>query len=143
MSTLQSIVYVSSSARLLSTADLDGLLTKSRARNLTHDITGLLLYCDGNFMQYIEGPAQQLAEVYALICGDRLHHGLIELVNEPIIRREFGAWSMAYAPAHMKDFESLLSASRRDGGEPGNRSDDSLGKQLLRSVWSRLTPAGY
>jgi hypothetical protein len=132
---LDAIVYVSSATRRLSEQDLQQLLECSRARNLREDITGLLLFCDGSFMQYIEGPREPLAQVYASICRDTRHHSLIELVNEPVGAREFAGWSMACASAQLEDFDSLLNSSWRDAAGAG------AGGRPLREVWSRLRQA--
>jgi len=37
-----------------------------------------------------------VARVYEHIVADRLHHGIIELVREPIAAREFSDWTMAF-----------------------------------------------
>ncbi len=96
MTGLVSLVYVSTAWHRLSTVELEYLMTRARERNLRESITGVLLYNDGNFMQYLEGPAEGIERVYAIICADPLHHGIIELMRAPIDEREFGEWSMAF-----------------------------------------------
>ena len=54
---LDSLVYVSSAVKLLRPEEIEYLLTRARERNEEYGITGVLLYIGGNFMQYIEGPA--------------------------------------------------------------------------------------
>lgn len=71
-------------------------MRRARERNLRESITGVLLYNDSNFMQYLEGPAEEIDRFYAIIRADPLHHGIIELLRAPIEAREFGAWSMAF-----------------------------------------------
>ena len=88
------IVYISKAARSLSHDDLERLLESARRRNIQEGITGVLLYADGSFMQYLEGPADALMRVYAIIKTDPLHFGLVDLVREPIASREFAEWSM-------------------------------------------------
>jgi hypothetical protein len=59
-------------------------------------VTGVLLYAEGRFHQYIEGPAAGLERVYAAIQRDPLHHNIFEFLREPIQQREFSNWTMGY-----------------------------------------------
>jgi hypothetical protein len=138
MADLYSLVYVSTATRLLSMDDIDRLLEKVRQRNVDQDVTGVLLYSDGNFMQCLEGPAERLASVYETIKSDSLHFGIIDLVREPIKSREFSEWSMAFRVAGALGASSptyqdeLLSARLSLSGEPM-----SLSRGLLAKFWSR------
>ena len=92
---LWAIVYVSKAARAVTPDDLLQILEGARRRNVQEGITGVLLYADGYFMQYLEGPKAGMHRVYAVIKTHPLHYGLIDLVREPIQTREFAEWSMA------------------------------------------------
>ena len=138
MADLYSLVYVSTATRLLSVDDIDRLLAKARQRNVDQDVTGVLLYSDGNFMQCLEGPAARLASAYETIKSDSLHFGIIDLVREPIKSREFSEWSMAFrvagalgasSPAYQ---DELLSERLSPSDEPM-----SLSRGLLAKFWSR------
>lgn len=96
MNDLQALVYVSTASHHLSDGEIEHLLDRARARNAQEQVTGVLLYSHGNFMQYLEGPHAGVARVYEHIVGDQLHHGIIELVREPIPAREFSDWTMAF-----------------------------------------------
>ncbi len=96
MNELQALVYVSTAAHHLSEAEIRHLLDRARERNAKEQVTGVLLYSHGNFMQYLEGPRAGVARIYEHILADRLHHGIIELVREPIAAREFSDWTMAF-----------------------------------------------
>ena len=58
MADLYSLVYVSTATRLLAMEDIGRLLEKARQRNLDQDVTGVLLYSDGNFMSALKAPPQ-------------------------------------------------------------------------------------
>jgi hypothetical protein len=96
MNDLQALVYVSTASHHLSEAEISHLLDRARERNAKEQVTGVLLYSHGNFMQYLEGPRAGVARVYEHIVADGLHHGIIELVREPIPTREFSDWTMAF-----------------------------------------------
>jgi len=137
MDRLLSIVYTSSAVRLLHDSDLQTLLDKARKRNNEFSITGLLLYCDGNFMQYIEGPRDGLLKVYDIILRDPLHHQIIELANQPVVARDFSEWSMAYRRVDAPDWLRLSTSS----WEIHPKNDEnylqvSEGRLMLRSFWA-------
>lgn len=88
------IVYISTAARPLSLDELEHLRSRAQARNLEQDVTGVLLYSGGTFMQYLEGPASGLSRVYGAIKADPLHYGVIDLLRGAIREREFAGWSM-------------------------------------------------
>ncbi len=92
---LYSLVYVSTAADKLSKESLCGITDKAVARNGSLGITGLLLYCDGNFMQCLEGSKDAIDFVVKSIASDRRHLGLFVLWEDEIKTREFGACAMA------------------------------------------------
>ena len=93
---LRALSYTSDARQPLTLAQIDHLLLRSRQRNEEEGVTGVLLYSNGRFMQYIEGPETGLTKVWAIIQADPLHHHIVELALEPIAIREFDQWSMAF-----------------------------------------------
>jgi len=96
MSGLHALVYVSRAAHVLSLVELDAVLQRAQVRNAQLGVTGVLLHTGGQFMQYIEGPADAMGTIYGSIKADRRHHGIIELLREEIPEREYPPWSMAF-----------------------------------------------
>lgn len=95
---LGALVYCSTAVELPTPAQLQHLLTRARHRNALEAVTGVLIYAQGSFVQYLEGPVPGLERIYQKIMVDPLHHGVIEIFREPIEVREFAEWSMAFAP---------------------------------------------
>jgi hypothetical protein len=135
---LHALVYVSSAVRLLSMAEIGELLEKAQARNAEQGVTGVLLYCEGSFMQYLEGPEAGIALVYKIIKADRAHRGIIELLAEPIETREFPDWSMAFRvvsafgmsyPLQQDEFLWRISQKPDPSVSPARR--------LLEKFWNR------
>lgn len=91
-----SLVYVSSATEPFSPAELVTLLEKARRNNAAIDVTGMLLYKNGNFMQAIEGDDVVINELHARIQRDPRHRGMITLLRKPIEKRQFGNWSMGF-----------------------------------------------
>jgi hypothetical protein len=95
MSLIQ-LIYLSSATQPFSPADLLALLETSRRNNTAADITGMLLYRDGNFIQVLEGKAPAVTATHERIAQDTRHDGLITLLKAPIAQRSFGDWSMGF-----------------------------------------------
>jgi hypothetical protein len=90
------LVYVSTATIRWSDTDLDQLLEQSRRDNLIADITGLLLFKDGNFMQILEGPKDAVLALLARIRSDTRHERLMVIFEEERQHREFKDWSMGF-----------------------------------------------
>lgn len=91
-----SLIYVSTSVRLLSDDELLGILQQSRENNLTREVTGLLLYKGGNFMQVLEGEETIVNTLYEKIKTDPRHTDVSIISREKIQARQFHAWEMAF-----------------------------------------------
>jgi hypothetical protein len=133
---LHVVVYVSSATHLLQEAEIERLLSRARVRNARAGLTGLLLYSDGSFMQYIEGPREALMRTYAVIRRDPLHHDIDELLNEPLTEREFGDWAMAFKREMLPAFLTLPGRSRQTDASRTSQPPLGPGRDLLRSVWA-------
>ncbi|WP_162550152.1 BLUF domain-containing protein [Hymenobacter nivis] len=93
---LHRLVYQSSATVFLSETQLEPLLIKSRAWNTAHGLTGLLLYCDGELLQVLEGPADEVHAIFARIRGDARHAHMTKLADGPVDQRCFADWSMGF-----------------------------------------------
>jgi len=135
---LDSLVYVSSAVKLLSPEEIEYLLTRARDRNEEYGITGVLLYIGGNFMQYIEGLADNLEVIYKIIREDKQHTGIILVTREAIEEREFGDWSMAY---HTKDVQGYVGSTNERVLLEKNLelpvTNPSTARIVLHSFWNR------
>ena len=96
MADIHYLLYASSSPRKFDDAELADLLALSRRNNEATGISGMLLYADGNFIQYIEGPADKVTSLYRRIGEDPRHRNLTVLVEGDADRRRFPDWSMGY-----------------------------------------------
>ena len=101
------LVYVSSAIRGLSNDDINSIVKTSEVSNKILNITGLLLYKGGNFMQLIEGDSEIVHILQIKIKDDIRHTGMITLLSENITHRNFENWSMGY-----QDIDSLMGNDR-------------------------------
>lgn len=93
---LKYISYVSEQSHNISENEIEKLLEKSRERNSTKGITGILIYFEGVFTQFLEGPEQEIDSLYKKIRVDRRHSNLRELFTGDATDRFYADWSMAY-----------------------------------------------
>jgi len=91
------LVYVSSATKEMSEKDLLQILEKSRGNNSHREITGMLLYKGGNFMQALEGPPEQIAVLMERIERDPRHRNILVLLNKPLGERHFKDWTMGFS----------------------------------------------
>jgi len=97
------LIYASSATRLMSSDELTELLKKSRENNAKREITGMLLYRNGNFVQVLEGPESEVNAVYEIIKKDPRHHDVTLILKRPIEKRDFGEWEMGFNGVQDKD----------------------------------------
>jgi hypothetical protein len=96
---MHQLIYTSQATLAFTDDDLLALLSWSRQWNKQHDITGVLLYGDQEFVQVIEGSVEAVDELYSHLRRDIRHHNLTILAYGPIARRRFVQWSMGFHPA--------------------------------------------
>ncbi len=93
---LYSIVYTSQATAPVDTASLLQLLDAARAANSKLDVTGMLLYKDGAFMQALEGEQDTVSRLADKISHDQRHRGYFVCSRKAIDQRQFGDWSMGF-----------------------------------------------
>ena len=138
MSGLCALTYTSEAKLPLLRSQIDHILLRSRERNSIEGVTGVLLYTDGRFMQYLEGPKSGLEKVWGVIKADPLHHRIVEDKMERIWVREFEQWSMAfraggtYGMSHPMHLDALLSGRSNE-----NTGSSSASIQRLLEFWNQ------
>lgn len=92
---MHKLLYVSSTKRDMPEHELLVILEKARANNAALNVTGLLLYIDGGFLQVLEGERDALHHLYETIERDPRHWDTKLLIDEES-PRNFGRWSMGF-----------------------------------------------
>ncbi len=96
MSNLIQLIYASSAAELFTEEELVALLHTSRVNNEKINVTGMLLYRDGNFLQVLEGDAQAVDRLYNIIAEDPRHTGVMLISRQTVKERIFPDWEMGF-----------------------------------------------
>ncbi|HEX8426817.1 BLUF domain-containing protein [Hymenobacter sp.] len=106
---VQHVLYRSQAVAPFSDQQLAELVEQSKAWNEAHDITGLLCYSAGHFVQLLEGPSQPVLALYDRIRQDQRHHQVTLLSEATQFMRLFTDWRLALVEAEPLEFHWLTS----------------------------------
>lgn len=90
------LIYASTAVRPVSDADLIDILQKARHRNQEHNVTGMLIYRQGVFLQVLEGAFEDVDTIWRIIQNDTRHENLVVVLEQQIKTRAFPDWSMGF-----------------------------------------------
>src|SRR5471030_2654119 len=95
------LIYTSREKQAFDPLGLKSLLLSARIRNHEVDVTGILIYHSGMFLQALEGDAASVQSIFSRIEHDARHGDFRVLGRNATIgkRRMFGDWSMWFADA--------------------------------------------
>jgi hypothetical protein len=94
MEDLIHVIYVSSAAPDISEHDTVKFLNEARKANRKNDVSGMMLYIGGCFLQLLEGEAAKVDIVCRTIFRDKREMRMV--LREPISEREFPEWTMGF-----------------------------------------------
>lgn len=101
------LIYASTATREMTEHDLSALLEQARAKNERLEITGLLLYRTGAFIQVLEGEKETVDQLFSTIEADERHEDVIRLRENAADAREFPDWSMGFRHINDEDVSRL------------------------------------
>jgi hypothetical protein len=104
---LTQLIYVSSATKEMSEKELALILKVSAQNNKKSEITGMLLYGRGRFIQVIEGESIHIDDLMLKIKADSRHRFVTVLESNIIHSRDFPNWSMGF---HMVSDTEILSS---------------------------------
>lgn len=93
---MKQLIYISRATVPFSSAELAGLLAKSRSNNLAVNVSGILVYHEGNFLQVLEGADDDVYDRFRRVITDTRHADVQVLVHDHIGFRSFSDWSMGF-----------------------------------------------
>jgi hypothetical protein len=107
------MIYMSSAVRLLDEFELLEILTQSRANNTKRNVTGILLYGEGSFVQVLEGDENTLNDLFKTIEKDERHRSIIQIASGELEERNFPDWSMGFSTVNgsfLTEFDGFVHA---------------------------------
>ena len=93
---LYHVIYASSATEQLTQAALLELLKISRLNNAAHGLTGMLLYRDRIYLQFLEGERSGVTTLLKRLAGDTRHRDIRIIREGNLSERLFPEWTMAY-----------------------------------------------
>lgn len=119
------LVYISAATKTMSEDDLIALLKQSRERNERQDVTGMLLFKDGLFLQVLEGDQKDVDQIYRSICLDIRNSGHYLIERKDIDERNFPDWRMGFENLSNRNLGALegFSAILDKGLAPEERGE--------------------
>ncbi len=139
---LKYLVYTSIASPDLTEESVQSMLAAAREHNASAEITGLLLFRSGTFIQFLEGAAEEIDLLISRIRRDDRHQDVRVIIEEPVDQRRFPDWRMGYRvplepdslrQADVRDsFRDITSDSRRAVVERAAREF---------SLWFKVTEA--
>ena len=112
-----SLIYVSRLAPSRHSVEtiFRGILATARSRNEALNITGLLAYADGYFVQLLEGERAEVLQLYASITRDERHLDVSILSSTKITRRTHATWAMGGALLSNRPINMVLQLQQMRG----------------------------
>src|SRR5689334_5958390 len=91
---LAHLAYVSVRKKNCTEEEIEKILASCQINNAPLDITGVLLYSENKFIQYVEGESTALMALYDKIKKDARHEKAVMISYSPIQARLFPSWQM-------------------------------------------------
>ena len=124
---LVSLIYTS---EMTGSMDFMDILEVSRASNERDGITGVLLFCNNNVVQCLEGSREAVNKTYVRIVQDKRHQNPLLVDYRILSTRLFSEWSMGYVPESSVTQPTLLKYSVSQDFEPRLLSGESCLRML-------------
>jgi hypothetical protein len=96
MKSLTSLIYASEATEEFHEHEIPDLLKQVRLANARHELTGMLLYIGGSFVQVLEGRLEMVEAAFGTIRRDQRHAHVNLIISEPILERAFEGWTMIH-----------------------------------------------
>lgn len=111
---LSHLAYISKRKPNCTDQEIENILSSCKKNNPPIGITGILLYDDLKFLQYVEGDYKQINPLYDKIKKDDRHKDVIMVSMGMINEKIFPSWNMANKKVDFKHIQYLTDISDED-----------------------------
>jgi hypothetical protein len=116
---LCTFVYCSRASAGVDDAEVERIIEWSQRRNAAAEITGVLVFSSGVFLQWIEGPPAQVEKLIASLHGDPRHYDIVTLGRSVEQRaRLYPNWEMELVGAD--DIRAVLQEALESAEDENN-----------------------
>ncbi|WP_299215432.1 BLUF domain-containing protein [uncultured Aquimarina sp.] len=92
----QTISYVSTADPSLTNSEVNKLFEFVKLHNDSQNITGILMYSDGNFFQVLEGEKDLIQALFAKILLDSRHYDVIKIFDRKTPNCSFSKYHSSF-----------------------------------------------
>lgn len=103
---LSSLIYVSTRKSNCTDSEIQKILNSCVKNNKNLDITGVLLYSEYRFIQYLEGEYDEIFKLYDKIKEDNRHANVVLISAFSIQKRLFPSWQMGSKKVNEPQFKA-------------------------------------
>lgn len=130
---IHQLVYISAAEKEFSELELQELLTKARENNNALEISGMLLFHKGSFIQALEGPKANVEKLYEKIGKDDRHSETRVLFRGEVSERAFDKWSMGFYRSNQSSKQNLEGFHKflKSGFRREDKADESMARKAL------------
>ncbi len=137
---MHQLFYVSSARNGITSEDIADIIKSATKYNIENELTGILLYRGGIFLQLLEGDEMAIKSLFETkIKTDNRHSNIVEFFYIPAETRLFNKWSMAFLEVSEFDIKmvnQILSWNKLIS--KAKEIDNNLILQMLESFKGRL-----
>jgi len=139
---LRQLVYVSKNVEEFDDESLQALLDSARINNAALDVSGLLIYHEGSFIQALEGAPSVVEKLFEKIETDPRHDNTRVIYRGDIEERSFDSWSMGYKrTTSINDIPEGFHPFLKSGFRRAANDEDVARKALLAFKEGRFRAA--
>lgn len=122
---------------------LEDMVTAANIKNRRSDVTGILLFNGHHFFQLLEGPEEQVKEIYRCIYNDPRHHNIVELMCDYAPARRFGNVGMELFDLQKHERNDVLQAVLNKGTSKFQLTYDDRALQFFRTFVLATEKSSY
>ncbi|MFX4228526.1 MAG: BLUF domain-containing protein [Porticoccaceae bacterium] len=93
---IRQVIYRSKKASGFPESEIQSMFQNFKTPNTTYEITGILFYIDGNFIQCLEGSEANIEQLLSNIIHDPRNTALTILSDSMVKGRRFPTWWMGF-----------------------------------------------
>ncbi|MEP2735270.1 MAG: BLUF domain-containing protein [Erythrobacter sp.] len=91
---MELLAYTSTAAEAVDGSDVFAIVAVSARNNAESELTGVLLFKDGQFLQVVEGPSASIDMLMIRLERDNRHSNIRTIARSAIKTRKFPRWNM-------------------------------------------------
>jgi hypothetical protein len=141
---LYQIAYVSLCRTRLNEALLLDILSVSKRNNTRDGVSGILMYHDQMFFQFLEGERTRAKKCYARILCDPRHSAISLMWEGEAENRTFTPWALGYAGPDEIGFNSghqHVSLADLASGKDAMMNNDNIAFQMALHIFQSFSGA--